>query len=172
MINKEKLKSKLLQFFIALISSFIFAAACYKILSFFGFTPFAGLYKMYLYHWEYPLQFIAVPCFVFSVLAAVFSNKFKKAAFAKQTLIMLAIVLLTILISSPLGGMLWHLHDMLAGHFPSKWLWKMIRYGFREGIQLGWLIILLSVPYNIIGVIVGFFIMKTVSEFSENKKEN
>ncbi|MDR1196456.1 MAG: hypothetical protein LBL00_08280 [Endomicrobium sp.] len=172
MINKKKLKSKLFKFFIALISSFIFAVACYKILLFFGFKPFASLYKMYLYHWHHPLQFIAIPCFVFSALAAVFSDKFKKATIAKQTLIMFLIVFLTILISSPLGGMLWHLHDMIAGHFPKKWLWKIIRYGFREGIQLGWLIMLLSAPYNIIGLVTGFFIMKTISEHPENKEEN
>jgi hypothetical protein len=84
---------------------------------------------------------------------------------------MLLIIILTVTISSPLGGMLWHLHDMLAGHFPKKWLWRIIRYGYREGIQFGWFIIILSVPYNIVGTIASFFIMKTISEFPRAKEK-
>jgi len=68
--------------------------------------------------------------------------------------------------------MLWHLHDMFAGHFPKMWLWKLIRYGFREGIQLGWLIILFSAPYNLIGIAISFFVMKTVADFPWKKEKN
>lgn len=164
------IKINLIKFITAFIASFIFAAACYDILLFFGITPFSVYYGRYSYHLAHPLQFIAIPCFIFSVLAVIFSNKFRKASVLKQILLTLLISFLTVLISSPLGGMLWHLHDMLVGYFPQNWLWKLIRYGFREGIQLGWLIIVLSVPYNIIGIFTGFFIIKTVSGIL-NKKE-
>jgi hypothetical protein len=171
MFNKEILKQNLVNFALALFASFVFAAACYDILLFFGILPFARLYKVYSYHWEHPYQFMFIPCFIFSILGTVFAGKFKKVPYGKQIGLTLLIVFLTILISSPLGGMLWHLHDMLAGFFPENWLWKLIRYGFREGIQMGWLIIALSVPYNIIGITAGFFILRTMSEFPVSKDD-
>jgi hypothetical protein len=164
-MTRETVKPNILRFTIALGMSFVFAVASYDILLFFALTPFASFYRMYVYHLSHPYQFIFIMCFVFSVLAALFCEKFKKLTPWKQILLTLLIVVLTIIISSPLGGMLWHLHDMLAGYFPKKWLWKLIRYGFREGIQLGWVIILLSAPYNILGVVMSFFIMRTVSKF-------
>lgn len=171
MTNISKVKLDIIRFLLALLASFVFAAACYDILLFFGFKPYAGLYKMYRYHWLHPYQFMFIPCFVFSALTALFSDKFKKVSVGKQVGLTFLIIFLTILISSPLGGMLWHLHDMLTGYFPKKWLWKIIRYGFREGLQMGWLIIVFSVPYNIIGIFTGFFIIRTVSDFSKEKKD-
>ncbi|MCL2144047.1 MAG: hypothetical protein FWH43_00915 [Endomicrobia bacterium] len=171
MTNKI-LKENFIKFAVAMIISFVFAVACYDILLFFGITPFASFYKKYTYHHVHPYQFIFIMCFVFSVLAVLFSEKFKKLSLPKQILLTFLIIALTTIISSPLGGMLWHLHDMLAGHFPKKWLWKLIRYGFREGIQLGWIIILMSAPYNIIGAASGFFIIKTISNIPDEKTEN
>lgn len=172
MPNKETLTRTLIRFALTLFASFIFAAACYDILLFFGFKPFAGLYRMYCYHWLHPFQFMFIPCFVFSVLAVAFSGKFKKASIPKQIGFTVLIIFLTILISSPLGGMLWHLHDMLAGYFPKNWFLKLVKYGFREGMQLGWIIIICSVPYNIIGMLTSFFILRTISDFPQDKKDN
>lgn len=170
MMNKEAVILKSIKFAVTFITSFIFAAACYDILLFFGISPFSTFYGRYSYHLMHPLQFIAVPCFVFSVLAVIFSDIFEKSSILKQILLTLLLAFLTVLISSPLGGILWHFHDMLAGHFPQNWLWKLIRYGFREGIQLGWLIIILSIPYNFIGLFVSFFILKTISGIAKNKQ--
>ncbi|MCL1971513.1 MAG: hypothetical protein FWG57_00800 [Endomicrobia bacterium] len=171
MIN-QSLKENLLKFITAFVASFIFAIACYDILLFFGIKPFADFYRMYAYHSAYYWQFIFIMCFVFSILAVLFSKKFKTLSLKKQILLTLLIIVLTIIISSPIGGMLWHLHDMLAGHFPKKWLWKLIRYGFREGVQMGWLIILFSAPYNLIGAVISFFVMKTVADFPWKKEKN
>lgn len=170
-MKAQTIKLNIMRFAIALVTSFVFAVACYDILLFFGIVPFASFYRMYAYHAAHPYQFIFIMCFVFAVLAAVFSGKFKVLPLGKQVLLTLLIVVLTIIISSPLGGILWHLHDMLSGHFPQKWLWKLIRYGFREGIQIGWLIVLMSVPYNILGTVISFFVMKTVSEFPWKSSE-
>lgn len=70
------------------------------------------------------------------------------------------IIILTILISSPFGGMLWHFHDMKAGYFPENWISKMINEGFIWGLKMGWYIVLLSMPYNIFGSIFCFFLTK------------
>jgi hypothetical protein len=55
---------------------------------------------------------------------------------------------------------------MRAGYFPQDWAFKIIRYGFREGIQIGWLVILYSFPYNAMGIIISFFLMKTTAQFA------
>lgn len=168
---KKAVKSNFIKFCMAFAASLIFAAACYDILLFFGISPFFKFYKSYCYHMIYPLQFMAIPCFVFSALAVLFLNKFNSISLSKQILLTLFIIALTVIISSMPGGMLWHFHDMRAGYFPSNWGWKIVRYGFREGMQIGWLIILLSVPYNIIGAFTAFFIMKTLSVFSKDGTE-
>ena len=61
---------------------------------------------------------------------------------------------------SPFGGMLWHYHDMKFGFFPDNWISKMVNHGFSMGLELGWLIILFSIPYNIFGSIVCYFLTK------------
>lgn len=116
--------------------------------------------RMFLYHVDHPIQYISIPCFFYGFFANLFAAKFSKAKIIKRILLTLAIVVLTVLISSPFGGMLWHLHDMLAGYFPSGWPLKMITYGTSWGIGVGWLIIGISIPYNIIGTILCYFITK------------
>ena len=69
----------------------------------------------------------------------------------------------TPLLASPLGGMLWHLHDMLAGYFPDSWGQKLMD-GAGEGIMIGWLIILMSVPYNAICAVLGILGTRRVAQ--------
>ncbi len=117
---------------------------------------FGTLYRMFLYHWEHPIQYISIICFSFGIIATIFTLKTKAQHQWKHTLV---IALLTIIISSPIGGILWHLHDMQAGFFPNFWIEKL-QGGISEGLLLGWLIILLSFPYNIIGIIASHYIIK------------
>ena len=125
---------------------------------------FGILFRMYLYHWEYPLQYIAIPCFFYGILATLFSGYFSKTKKAGRVLLTMLIIALTILFSSPIGGMLWHYHDMKAGFFPDNWLSKLLGRGTLWGLEYGWLIIAFSVPYNIIGVIACYYITKKGSE--------
>ena len=44
---------------------------------------------------------------------------------------------------------------MLTGYFPNGWLKKLLLDGALEGAGLGWLIVLISVPFNLICAILG-----------------
>lgn len=116
--------------------------------------------RMFVYHWEHPMAFAAIPCFFYGIFATVLNGAFSRANVSRRMLLTAGIILLTILISSPFGGMLWHYYDMKTGYFPSNWVEKMIRLGFEWGLSVGWLIVLLSIPYNILCSIGCYFLMK------------
>jgi len=146
------------------LTSFTFASGGFYILSFFmpkSFV-FGAFYRMILYHWENPMSYISLPCFFFGIIAPYLTKGFLTKTFFKQLLTLFIIITLTIILSSPLGGMLWHYHDMKAGYFPNNWFVKIVSQGSLEGLQLGWLIILLSFPYNILGSIISFYLIKKV----------
>ncbi|MDI9311324.1 MAG: hypothetical protein QM535_14025 [Limnohabitans sp.] len=147
-------------------TSFVLAVLLYYIL--WAIMPqhyvFGSLFRMYSYHYEHPLVFIFIPCFFYGIIASLFAKNFSKQSRFKQILLTIGILLLTILISAPFGGMLWHYYDMKAGFFPSNWIMKMIQKGFQDGLKFGWLIIALSIPYNIIGSTICFFLTKKGSE--------
>lgn len=121
---------------------------------------FGSLYRMYQYHLQHPIQYIAIPCFFYGIIATILSNRFSRQGTGGQIMLAIIITALTIIISSPFGGMLWHLHDMQAGYFPHGWMRKMINDGFALGISFGWQIIVLSVPYNLIGLVGCFFLTR------------
>jgi hypothetical protein len=128
---------------------------------------FGSVFRMYLYHLQFPLQYIFIPCFFYAIIASAFSRWFAKSKLTAQLFIMTIIIVLTILISSPVGGMLWYYHDMDAGHFPESWFSKMVEYGFVDGLGFGWLIIGLSFPYNLVCCILAFFLTRKGSEWFE-----
>lgn len=156
MINKTN-KDRL---FFYWASSFVIAYSMYYVLWLImpNHLVFGALYRMFLYHCAFPMQYIALACFFYGVIAMVLSNKFETANTPMRILITILIIALTILISSPFGGMLWHFHDMYLGYFPDKWFSKMVIKGFSWGLETGWLIIALSIPYNIFGCIACYFI--------------
>lgn len=153
------------------ISSFILATSLYYLLYLImpSHNVFGALMRMYLYHWEFPIQYIAIPCLFYGIIAAFLANKFENWKTLGRILLTILIIVLTILISSPFGGMLWHFHDMKAGHFPANWFSIIISKGFIWGLQIGWLVILLSIPYNIFGSIICFYLTKKGIELFKNK---
>ena len=63
----------------------------------------------------------------------------------------------TIFAASIPGGVLWKIHDMQAGFFTKgARFWDDLLWGASAGLQVGWLIVLLSLPYNVIGLVVGY----------------
>lgn len=125
---------------------------------------FGALYRMFLYHYEHPLPFISIPCFFYGIIAALFADKFLKQGTLGRILITIAIVVLTLLISSPFGGMLWHYYDMKAGYFPGNWMAVMVKEGVDWGFKFGWIVIGLSIPFNILAAIGCYFVTKKGSE--------
>ncbi|WP_046759048.1 hypothetical protein [Kordia jejudonensis] len=152
-------KSRFLFFWI---SSFVLASALYYALWLIvpNHRVFGTLYRMFLYHFAFPLQYIVIPCFFYGIFATLLTKSFRKATTVKRIWLTIAICLLTIIVSSPFGGMLWNFHDMQAGFFPENWVSVMIQKGFSWGMEIGWFIILLSIPYNIICGIGCYYLTK------------
>lgn len=127
--------------------------------------------RMFLYHHEHLIAFISIPCFFYRIIATILVEKFSKQSVLCKILLTIVIIVLTILVSSPFGGMLWHYYDIRYGFFPPNWFWKMVELGFTWGLSLGWLIILLSIPYNIFGSIACYFLTQKGSERFKPKIE-
>ena len=122
---------------------------------------FGRLFRMLLYHYAHPIPYIAITCFFYGILATAFSERINASSFYGRITWVAVIILITIILSSPFGGMLWHFHDMQAGFFPNQWLWKLISDGLVMGFQYGWLIIALSIPYTIFGMVICYFLTVT-----------
>lgn len=125
---------------------------------------FGRLFHMQGYHRRHPVPFILIPCFFYGIIATLFANVFFRSKVFAKILLTLLILVLTVVISSPFGGMLWQYYDMKAGYFPESWFTRMISRGFSWGLPIGWIIVVLSVPYNIIGAVMCYFLTKKGSE--------
>ena len=146
------------------LSSFSMAVAGYYLLRLVlpGHHVFGSWYRMLLYHEAHPVAYIALCCFFYGLLAAGFADTFLRRGTTRGRVgIVGIIVLLTVVLSAPLGGMLWHWHDMQAGYFPADWRRVLLAESSRDGLVVGWLVVLLSVPYNVLGVIVCYFLTRT-----------
>jgi hypothetical protein len=160
MIKKIEITIKRLLYFWCL--SFVIATSCYYLL--WAIMPMHYVFgtwpRMFLYHYQYPVLYITIPCFFYGIVATYYSNKFCAQSSKQQILTTISIAALTILISMPFGGMLWVYHDMQAGYFPANCTNRIISNGISMGLSTGWLIILVSIPYNILGLITSYFITK------------
>lgn len=154
--------------------SFILASLLYAILWLLmpSHYVFGSPYRMHQYHKAFPFIFIAIPCFFFGIFATFFIKNFRNQTIKKQFAVIFLLIIVTILISSPFGGMLWHFFDMLAGYFPPNWTLKIIKLGTEWGLKMGWLIVALSIPYNIICSIGCYFLVKKGSELFNSKKQH
>lgn len=164
MSNRTKINVKRLLFY--WLTSVLLATGLYYLLwvAMPNHIVFGALYRMFVYHWQHPIQYILIPCFFYGIIATCFAELFSGRKFLGQVFLTLLIILLTVFISSPFGGMLWHYHDMQAGYFPSNWVGTMIAKGFSWGLELGWLIVGLSMPYNFLGAVICYFLTKKGSE--------
>lgn len=118
---------------------------------------FGGLYRMFMYHETYPFQYIAVIAFTYAVIAAGFVIRWRHLSGWRQGVAIISIILLSVFVASVPGGVLWKIHDMQAGYFTTgSQFWSDLFWGASTGLKIGWLVIALSLPYNIIGFIVGY----------------
>lgn len=118
---------------------------------------FGGLYRMFLYHESHPFQYIAIVAFSYAVIATPCAVRWPHLVGWRRSAAIICIIVATVLAASVPGGVLWKIHDMQAGFFTTgARFWKDLLWGASTGLQVGWLIIGFSVPYNIIGVIAGY----------------
>ncbi len=120
---------------------------------------FGALFRMIQYHNQYPIPYILIPCFCYGLIATALAESFLAQHFWGQVAMTVLIVILSMLASFHYGGMLWHLHDMEAGFFPQQWQEKLIKNGFNDGPYGLW-VIAFSIPYNLLGAIVCFFLTR------------
>jgi hypothetical protein len=148
------------KFFFYFITSSTLALAVFYMLWFivpmncvFGFPM-----RMAAYHYDHPVAYILIPCFFYSVLASLVADYFRKAKILKRILLTILIVLMTVLLSCPFGGMLWNFHDMQAGYFPNNWMNVLFVKAPVMGLEWGFLIIASAIPYNLIGTVICYFL--------------
>jgi hypothetical protein len=126
-----------------------------------GHRVFGAPYGMFLYQDTHPLAYIALSCGAFGPLAAGATGAFGRRGRVGRVGVVCLLALATIVLSAPLGGMLWHWHDMRAGYFPDDWARVLFLNGARDGLILGWVVVLLSVPYNVLGMLVCYGLLAT-----------
>jgi len=132
-------------------------------------SAFACMPHMFEYHEKHPMQYIGVVAICYAVVAAIWTAWMRRRRTGVWRILeVLAVILVALVLACPLGGMLWHFHDMLAGFFPSFWLRKLVG-GFVDGLMIGPLLILYSFPYNVMGLIVGYFVTTRLNSFFSSR---
>ena len=115
---------------------------------------------MFMYHDEHPLQYIAVVSIVFGVIGTFWLRVFGHSIRWKRWISIIAAIVLTVVIASVPGGILWKIHDMQAGYFPpGVRFWDDLLWGAKEGLLIGWLVIVASIPYNLLGLGIGVLVL-------------
>lgn len=128
-------------------------------------SAFACFFRMFAYHRQHPMQYIGVVAICYAAVAALWTVWIKhKRTGLSRILEVFAVILVALLLACPFGGMLWQFHDMLAGFFPNYWLQKLLS-GAVGGLVEGPLLIFFSFPYNLIGLIVGYFVTTSLNSF-------
>ena len=117
------------------------------------------------YQVEYPMQYICVVAVCYALVAALWTVCMKRQRRGVlRVLEVLSVILVALVLACPLGGMLWHFHDMLAGFFPDFWLRKLLG-GFVDGLMVGPRLVFYSFPYNLMALIVGYFATTCLNAF-------
>lgn len=121
---------------------------------------FGGLFRMHMYHDEHPLQYIAVVSIAFGIVGTFWLRLFGHTTGWMRWTSMFAAIVVTIIVASVPGGVLWKIHDMQAGYFPpGSRFWDDLLWGAKEGLMVGWLVVVTSFPYNLLGLVVGLLVL-------------
>lgn len=127
-------------------------------------SPIGYIYGMAMYPDEHPLQYIALFCFFFALCTTLWIARMNKEKYIGLQIA--AVILISLLISCAFAGILWNVHDMRAGYFPRfeimmNTFWS---HGILWGIMLGPIVILTSLPLNLIGFIIAYLIAYKVQK--------
>jgi hypothetical protein len=118
---------------------------------------FGSLYRMLLYHEAHPFQYIAVVALTYAAIATPCAIRWSGSSGWRRTLLIIGVMVASIFAASVPGGILWKIHDMQAGFFTSgSRFWNDLLWGAWTGLEIGWLVIALSLPYNIVGFVSGY----------------
>ena len=135
-----------------------------------GGPVFGGVFfvSMPPYHHQHPYQYILVVAVVYGLVATLWVRFFGYLGGWKRMVSIGAVILISLLVASIPGEILWAIHDIQAGSVPP--LSDMRRYLIWAGTSgpiLGWSIIgTSSILYSFFGCLVGYF----VTHFGQRKK--
>lgn len=114
---------------------------------------------MPLYQREKPFQYIAIVVGIYALVATLGVLWWPTSRGWKRFAVIFGIVFVTLSVACVPGGVLWTVHDMQAGFFPSgDRFWKSLFQGAMSGIEYGWLVVAASVPYNLCGLVLGYLV--------------
>jgi hypothetical protein len=144
--------NKFLSFFSAVfLSMYCFNAALYAVCERIYPNVFGSAYRMFLYHYEHPYQYIMVFTLILALCAALFIRYFNRLRGFKKAAGIAVTLAVAFIASCAAGGALWKIHDMQAGFYTQGWRFVSdILWGMKTGVLLGWRIVLSSFPYNLI----------------------
>ena len=112
----------------------------------------ASWFRMFNYHEQHHAQYIGVVAFIYAALTAGWATRWTPRGWRRHVSV-LGVLVVTLLVSSALAGILYALHDMQAGYFPS---WERqvaaFRYYVSAGLALGWILVTFSFPLNLFAV--------------------
>lgn len=143
-----------------------FAAACW-LLGAFGYlllvrfmrdgAVFGSWYRMFEYHNQHPYQYIAIVAVAYGLTAAVWARFLGHLTGVKRVGSIVAVMLVALFLASVPGGLLWGIHDIQAGFVPPLPVMRRnLMWAATTGLTFGWVIIGLSIPYNILGCVMGY----------------
>lgn len=150
-------------FFRILFQFYLLGATLYFLLSLVDDHIFTVLFRVYMYHSVYPYQYIGIFAVCFGVLITHWYKFCIKLEGTKRTLSIVVTLILTVFVASITGGMLWTVHDMCVGYFPDgRGLWGSILVGAIDGLFIGWMVILVSIPFNIFSFATGYKLVSSL----------
>jgi hypothetical protein len=133
--------------------------------------PIATLYRMFAYHNQYPFQYFAIVTVVFGIVGSHWIELYGRTKGIVRWWTMTVAMVLTIVISSPFGGMLWQIHDMQHGFIPDNYQTKLVQ-GIIWGLGLGLPIAVLSVPMNLVGFTVGYIGLNRLAKLAKSPHQS
>jgi hypothetical protein len=108
---------------------------------------------MLVYHWQYPYQYWTIMSAAFGFTSALWSICFQSFSARTKWITSLLSIQIAVFLASIPGAVLWAYHDMRAGIFHGFFgsLAYML-YWIPTGVLVGQLLMLVSVPFNLIAV--------------------
>jgi len=130
-------------------------------------SAFAAWPRMFLYHWQFWYQYIAVLSLTYGATLPIWLRWHPKRdkLYWISILVYLSIVLS---LGSIPSGILWQIHDMQAGFFPDSPLFEQkIFQGILWGVTLVWPLALFSVPLNLFALLSAVFLTDFITRKTE-----
>ena len=123
---------------------------------------FGAAPRMFLYHWEHPFQYIAVAAASYAVVGTCWSVFRDGTVVGWRRCVQIWLVIFASLaLATPFGSALYSYHDMLAGFIPYNWRAKLAK-DIMLGLANTPLIMLLSAPYSVLGLVAGYYITRAI----------